>query len=142
MTDDKPTPLKENNKGGRPPIWTDPIELKELIYDYFKGNDRPTLAGLAYALNIDRQTLYNYAKKDGFFDIIKKAREKVESIYEERLLYEDRPTGVIFALKNMGWYDVSKIDHSTMGEPIGGFNYQPPEKSKDDSDNKTDNKTA
>ena len=104
--------------GGRPMIWKDPIELGNLIADYFNENDRPTLSGLAVFLEIDRQTLYNYKERDEFFDIIKKATAKVESIYEERAIYENNPTGVIFALKNMGWTDRIANDHTTGGEKI------------------------
>jgi len=120
---------EKKNPEGRPPIWTDPLELKQLVFDYFttgKGKDRPTLAGLALALKIDRKTLYNYEKKDEFFYIIKEARERVETIYEDRLVYESQPTGVIFALKNMGWADNQNIDHRTLGKPInmGIVSYQ------------------
>ena len=97
--------------GGRPRIWKDPIELSNLVADYFNSTDRPTLSGLAVYLEIDRQTLYNYKERDEFFDIIKKATAKVESIYEERAIYENNPTGVIFALKNMGWTD--KVENKT-----------------------------
>jgi hypothetical protein len=96
--------------GGRPMIWKDPIELSNLIADYFDQTTRPTLSGLAVFLEVDRQTLYNYREKDEFFGIIKRATAKVESIYEERAIYENNPTGVIFALKNMGWSDNKKID--------------------------------
>lgn len=96
-------------KAGRPPIWTDPDQLQQLVDQYFENDKQPTLAGLAYALGINRQTLYNYEKRDQFFDIVKRAREKVESIYEDRLLYSSSPTGVIFALKNMGWKDRSDV---------------------------------
>jgi hypothetical protein len=94
---------------GRPLIFQSPDELKTAIDLYFAEDERPTLAGLAYALNISRQTLYNYAEKDEFFDIIKKARERVEAKYENRLIYENNPTGVIFALKNMGWKDRNEV---------------------------------
>jgi hypothetical protein len=103
---------------GRPRIWKDPIELANLIADYFNSTERPTLAGLAVYLEIDRQTLYNYKERDEFFDIIKKATAKVEAIYEERAIYENNPTGVIFALKNMGWTDRVANDHTTKGEKI------------------------
>lgn len=98
---------------GRPRIWKNPEKLQELVDQYFKSNDRWTLSGLAVFLDIDRQTLYNYAERDEYFDIIKKARDRVESIYEERAIYENNPTGVIFALKNMGWKDRTDV---TSGE--------------------------
>lgn len=95
---------------GRPNTWKDPKFLQKLIDEYFKNNDKPTLAGLAYALGVSRSTLYAYEEKDDFSDIIKKSRQRVEKSYEERLIYGTQPTGVIFALKNMGWKDKVETD--------------------------------
>lgn len=97
----------ENQKhaGGRPLAYDSPEKLLEAVTAYFEQNTRVTLAGLALALGIDRSTLYNYAERDEFFHIIKKARETVEAKYEERLVWDNAPTGTIFALKNMGWKD-------------------------------------
>lgn len=103
---------------GRPPIWTDPEQLQGLIDEYFEIAEHPTLAGLAYEIGVDRQTLYNYQEKNEFFGIVKAARERVEAIYEERLLYSSQPTGVIFALKNMSWRDKSESDITSGGKPI------------------------
>jgi len=108
----------ENRSVGRPLIWKDPFELQCLIDNYFDQTVRPTLAGLALFLEIDRQTLYNYSERDQFFDILKKAKSRVEATYEERAIYEPNPTGVIFALKNMGWTDRVATDHTTKGEAI------------------------
>ena len=101
--------------GGRPMIWKDPMELSDLVAEYFNQTDRPTLSGLAVFLEVDRQTLYNYKERDQFFDIIKRATAKVESIYEERAIYENNPTGVIFALKNMGWTDRMESNQNVNG---------------------------
>jgi hypothetical protein len=109
---------EHKHAGGRPPIWSDPNELETMVEDYFLSTNRPTLSGLALFLGIERKTLYNYEDRDEFLHIIKKARHQVESIYEERAIYEDRPTGVIFALKNMGWSDNQKVDHTTDGKEI------------------------
>jgi len=95
---------------GRPLAYQSAEELKTAIENYFDSEDRPTLAGLAYELGISRSTLYLYDDKEQFSDIIKKAREKVESIYEGRLIYDSNPTGVIFALKNMTWKDKTEQD--------------------------------
>lgn len=114
----KKTEGKDKNPVGRPLLWKDPIELKQLVFDYFNNEKQPTLAGLAVALGISRSTLYNYEEKDEFLDIIKKARERVVKIYEERLIYSDKPTGVIFALKNMDWHDSQAIDHTTKGKQM------------------------
>jgi hypothetical protein len=116
MTD--PTNLQEETKKkeGRPPIWTSPEVLKKLVDNYFENEKKPTLAGLALALDISRSTLYNYGEKDEFLDIIKKARERVEKHYEDLLIYNGTPTGVIFALKNMGWADRLETDLTTKGK--------------------------
>lgn len=106
------------NKGGRPLIWTDPAVLQKLVDNYFESEKQVTLAGLAEALDISRKTLYNYEKKDEFLHIIKKAREKVEKRYEDYLIYSGTPTGVIFALKNMGWADKVEQDITSGGEKI------------------------
>ena len=101
---------------GQPPKYKTKEQLEQAVNSYFLSNDRITLSGLAIHLGIDRQTLYNYKKDDKFFDILKKARDKVEAYYEERAIYEDRPTGVIFALKNMGWSDKQEIEQTNSGE--------------------------
>lgn len=95
---------------GRPQSYKTAEELQTAIDQFFEDEIKPTLAGLAYYLEIDRQTLYNYADKEMFFDIIKKARERVEAAYEKKLIYDGNPTGVIFALKNMGWRDKTEQD--------------------------------
>lgn len=86
-------------------IWNKPEDLEKLVDEYFESTDRWTLSGLALFIGIERKTLYNYEERDEFLHIIKKARNRVESIYEERAIYDNNPTGVIFALKNMGWSD-------------------------------------
>ena len=95
--------------GGRPLKYT-PDELQIAVDDYFATEQKPTIAGLAVHLDMDRQTLYNYRERDEFFDILKRAVNKVEAKYEGRLIYENNPTGVIFALKNMGWKDKTEQD--------------------------------
>jgi hypothetical protein len=115
------------NVGGRPPKFTDPEQLQNLVDEYFDTTDRPTLAGLAVHLGMSRSSLYNYAEKNGFLDIIKSAQARVEALYEERAVYDGQPTGVIFALKNMGWTDRLATDHTTKGEAI-----TPPIKWRDD----------
>lgn len=88
-------------------------ELKDSVDKYFDGTNRPTLAGLAYHLGISRQTLYSYEHNDIFLDTIKRAREKVKAIFEERAVYEPNPTGVIFVMKNMGYSDNIKTENKS-----------------------------
>lgn len=118
--------MEEKHPGGRPLLFKTADELQVKVDDYFKDQKKPTLAGLAEHLDIDRKTLYNYKDRDEFFHIIKKATEKIERVYEERLIWDNSPTGVIFALKNMGWSDKTEMDVTSKGEQIQGFNYIPP----------------
>jgi hypothetical protein len=110
----------EANKVGRPLLYETPEKLSEAIEGYFASTDRATLSGLAFHLGIDRKTLYNYSDRDEFFYIVKRARDRVEMVYEERLIYDNSPTGVIFALKNMDWRDRTETDHTTKGDKITG----------------------
>lgn len=128
---------KEKNKGGRPPLWQNPTVLKKLVDNFFENEKHPTLAGLAYALGCSRASLYNYEKKDEFLDIIKEARSRVELKYEQRLVYDNNATGVIFALKNMGWADRRETDITSKGKELpapilGGISKQ--DVSSDNSD--------
>jgi len=116
----------EDKGKGRPLIFETPDDLKIKVDEYFENETKWTLAGLAYHLGIDRHTLYNYKEREDFFHIIKAATDRVAARYEERLVYENSPTGVIFALKNMGWSDKSEMDVTSKGEQINGFNYIAP----------------
>jgi hypothetical protein len=118
MTDIQTQQVESKKKEGRPPIWISPQVLQKLVDNYFESEKHVTLSGLALALDISRISLYRYEKKGEFCYIIKKAREKVEKHYEELLIYGERPTGVIFALKNMGWTDRLETDLTTKGKEL------------------------
>lgn len=102
---------------GRPLIFKNPGDLQTAVDSYFVSTLRPTLSGLAVHLGIDRSSLYNYAERDEFFPIIKKAQARVETIYEERLVW-DNCMSVIFPLKNMGWKDKTEQDLNVTGATI------------------------
>lgn len=117
--------------GGRPPLYTNKEELEAAIEEYFDFcdnrvqqvyskkadaileiiNPEPyTMAGLAYYLHMDRDTLLRYSKKKQFYGTIKAARNRVQMDVERRLM-EGQPTGAIFNLKNnFGYKDVSQQD--------------------------------
>lgn len=126
------------NNGGRPPIYATPEELQAEVDGYFKyiegeQGERTvinengievketywvrypeprTVTGLTLYLGFsDRCSLDDYEKKDEFSHIIKRARKMVEYGYELNL-HADKPTGSIFALKNMGWKDKTETEHS------------------------------
>lgn len=104
---------------GRPRKYNNPEELQELIDEYFEDCERRdapyTISGLAYALDIDRKTLLNYEKREGyemFFPTIKRAKARIEQYNEEALQTRDKATaGVIFNLKNnFDWKDKQEIE--------------------------------
>ena len=100
-------------------MYETPEEMQEAIDWYFFeahydscGNERrvlkyhPTITGLAYYLGfMDRRSITDYQEKDKFTHTIKKAKMRIETYLEERLLGQN-VTGVIFNLKNnFGWKD-------------------------------------
>lgn len=97
------------NLGGAPPYYKTEEELKNKIEEYFEfcitDKINLTITGLALYLGFcDRQSLYDYEKKEEFSCTIKRARTTVENSYEQKL-YTMTFGGAIFALKNMGWFD-------------------------------------
>ena len=102
---------------GRPRAFKSVEEVEEKINAYFnycEEKEKPyTMSGLAYYLEVSRQTLVNYSYKDEYFDTIKKARDKVQMQLEENALSNKaNPTFTIFNLKNnFDWKD--KIEHSS-----------------------------
>ncbi len=110
----------EPKANGRPPIIATPEEF-EYLADWFfaccEEDGAPlTITGLALFLGFaDRQSLYDYHGRDGFSCIVKRSRLRVEHGYECRL-GGSKPTGAIFALKNMGWADNRSVQ---LGGPDG-----------------------
>ncbi len=73
----------------------------------------PTITGLALFLGFaSRQSFYDYEENKLFSYAIKKARLKIENVYEKNL-HSTMPAGSIFALKNMGWQDTPAPESST-----------------------------
>ena len=69
------------------------------------------MAGLCNFLGITKQTLSDYHQREGFSDLVKAARQRVEAQVEELLLYEKAGAGAIFWLKNHGGY-VDRTEHT------------------------------
>jgi len=110
--------------GGRPLKYKTVEEMQAIIDAYFaedgnaymKAGDamiyNPTMAGLAYELDLSRQGLLDYSNRDEFLDAIKRARAKVE-IHLEQRLGGNAVTGTIFNLKNnFGWKDKTETEFS------------------------------
>ena len=120
--------------GGRPPKYRTAEALQKKIAEYFidcpdttlvKQKDgtyielpKPTITGLIlYCGFCDRHSFYEYEKKPEFSYTIKKAREFMTMEYEKQL--GKNPVGAIFALKNLGWQDQMKYEHTGKdGAPI------------------------
>lgn len=100
----------ENDLGGAPRRYADPIEFEAKVEEYFADCETrgkpPTLAGISYFLDFeDRDSFIRYGEYDGFSRTVKKAKLRIEAHRTENLV--DRGTftpGQIFDLKcNFGW---------------------------------------
>lgn len=105
---------------GRPRAFESVEEIEGKINAYFnycEEKEKPyTMSGLAYYLEVSRQTLVNYSNKDEYFDTIKKARDRVQMQLEENALSNKaNPTFTIFNLKNnFDWKDKMEVEKTDM----------------------------
>jgi len=101
---------------GRPKKYTDVEVMKTKIEEYFADADKRevvyTVEGLAYWLDMDRDSILNYEKDEAFFGTIKKAKARIlASLQEMAATGGYNPTMAIFNLKNnYGYKDKSEID--------------------------------
>ena len=88
----------------------DPEKMQEAIDDYFENYQPVTITGLALHLGFEsRQSFYDYEKREAFSYTIKRARLRIETYYEGKLV-ANNAAGPIFALKNMGWKDKTETE--------------------------------
>lgn len=110
---------------GRPLVFKTTEALQKAVDDYFNGlitkdekgkvisTVTATVAGLALALDIETRTLVNYEKKEKFFPIIRRAKQRIE-VVNEIALHKPGSSGAAFNLKvNFGWVDVNRVDHTS-----------------------------
>tara|TARA_R110000803_G_scaffold135799_3_gene202733 strand:+ start:3321 stop:3812 length:492 start_codon:yes stop_codon:yes gene_type:complete len=84
-------------------------EKEQAIYD-IQEYSKPTVTGLAIALDLTRKGLLDYEIKGEFCDTVKKAKARVEE-YIEQHMYGQSVAGGIFNLKNnFGWVDKTEVD--------------------------------
>lgn len=123
--------MEEENLGGRPPIYEPTeenfVKVAQLCESYFDtiGDKPPLVTGLTLHIGFEsKSTLYEYAKKDGFSNPIKKALTRIEMFHETATAYGDKCVGNIFILKNFNWKDTQAIDLSgnVTRKPIFGDN--------------------
>lgn len=96
---------------GRPLMFSTPHALEDALETYFESTPREewTVTGLALALGTSRQVLVDYAERDGYAELVNRAKLRVENAYEISLRKHGR-SGDIFALKNFGWKDKTEQD--------------------------------
>ena len=111
----KPT----GNPVGRPLQFSSSEEMQEKIDSFFNAciqeKEPFTVTGLCLALDLDRSTLIDYARRPAFTNTIKQAKMRIENFCEKEL-FSNKPntTGVIFNLKhNFRWSDRSSIEVQT-----------------------------
>jgi len=83
----------------------DGLSASELLIANDIDDMRPTVSGLALALDMTTQAVRDYEVKDEFLCTIKKAKQRIENALENNL-YAGQVVGTIFNLKNnFGWKD-------------------------------------
>lgn len=104
----------ELRKVGRPLKIESPEQMEKILNEYFSTTEenKITITGICLALDLDKSNFYEYEKREGYRDIVKRARMIVENSYEISLRENGR-TGDIFALKNFGWKDKQEIENNT-----------------------------
>lgn len=105
--------------------------LASAVLAYFQdcesGNEYPTMTGLALSLGFtSRQALMNYNKEPGYeeyFEVVSWARMQIEASFEQRVINPKtlNVSGLIFALKQMGWTDKQEIRMDQRSVNLTGF---------------------
>lgn len=110
----------EKKKLGRSKIFESPEELQKVIDKYYQERDSKrlpyTVESLSVALEIDRKTLLNYEKQEGyeeFFPTVKKAKDKIQSSFVDFALNPENKVAAalpIFLMKNnFGYEDKQEV---------------------------------
>jgi hypothetical protein len=104
---------------GRPLKFKTPKALQEVVSKYFEETPHAewTVTGLALVVG-SKQLIQDYEARDGYSEIIKRAKLMVEHSYELALKKNKNSTGAIFALKNMDWKDKTEVDNNISGDSI------------------------
>lgn len=94
---------------GRPRAFNSPQELEEKLIPYLEDCKArkllPTKTGLALFVDVSKDTLLEYAKKEEYSASVKKIFTAIEEAWTQNL-GKSYPVGSIFFLKNsFGWTD-------------------------------------
>jgi len=104
-------PLKKNI-GGRPRKFPTPQHLSTAFNKYLNKTkeEEYTVSGLALVVG-SKASLSDYSRRKGYIEVVAEAKLIVEESYEKALRKHGR-SGDIFALKNFGWTDAQRLDHT------------------------------
>lgn len=98
--------------GGRPLKFETPKDLVKVIDGYLSNTEQEELSVTGLALVVgSKQLIQDYEKREGYDEVVKRAKLIIENAYEMSLRKNGR-SGDIFALKNFGWKDAPIIDQS------------------------------
>lgn len=115
--------VEAKNTGGRPPKYKTKSVLSRKVNEYFENSGTKTkdgaftlytVQGLCVYLDICRDTLNEYEKKEEFSDTIKRAKKKIEknNLEGATLGYFSVPMTIFNLKNNFGWKDTQNIEHS------------------------------
>lgn len=77
----------------------EPVEIEEYII-------QPTISGICTELEISKQTWSRYSKMKGYAETVERARLRVETYLQDRLMEKNSARGAQFSLQyNFGWND-------------------------------------
>ncbi len=129
------------NNGGRPRHFETPEEFDKKAKEYFdwciENKHEISINGLALYMGFyDKTGLKNYIKDEEFLPYVKRALSAVELSYELDLR-TFKFGGAVFALKQMGWTDVTHQEVNQTNRNItvnfGSNTVQSPPESKEDT---------
>jgi len=125
-------PFPHLNDDGRPRKFQTPEDLQLVVNNYFAYCDslnpvndegrvtinKPyTITGLCDYIGLHKDNWLEYGKRDGYTDIVKNAKQKVETFTVEMAsINKTNPIMAIFNLKNNFGYS-DKIDVTTSNQP-------------------------
>lgn len=95
----------------KPLMFKTPKAMERKIDKYFEetASDRYTVSGLCLYLRCNKDTFYEYGKREGYKDVVDYARLRIENSYEMDLREKGRSSD-IFAMKNFGWKDKMEVE--------------------------------
>jgi len=99
----KPKPKHLHKPSGRPRLYDDPDKLQAKIDEYFQqlGDGKPLVTALALHCGMSIQRLFEYSKDPRFEDVIKAAKTRIGTRWEENVEDRNKATGAIFMMKSV-----------------------------------------